>query len=147
MGLSCYGSATVRNRAKWSGTGRAQQVASTKPGIDCGDCLETWDDLRISSSGFVNAAEMPTARRADTQRSHAAAQHTWKKSEQPAWITEKKYLEQIQPRLAGVSLSVLSSTLGVSEPYAVDIRAGKRVPHRRHWQAVARACWNRVEMS
>jgi len=36
-----------------------------------------------------------------------------------------------------VTLSVLSSTLGVSEPYAVDIRAGKRVPHPRHWQALA----------
>ena len=31
----------------------------------------------------------------------------------------------------------LSSTLGVSEPYVVDIRAGRRVPHPRHWQTLA----------
>ena len=76
-------------------------------------------------------------RRANTQRRHAAAKRTWEKSEKPNWITDKEYLERIQPRLSGITLSVLSSTLGVSEPYAVDIRAGKRVPHPRHWQALA----------
>ena len=58
-------------------------------------------------------------------------------SRQPTWITEKDYLEQIQPRLAGVTFSVLSSTLGVSEPYAVAIRAGRRVLDPRHWQTLA----------
>ncbi len=73
----------------------------------------------------------------NTQRRHADSKRTWKKSGQPTWITEKEYLEQIQPRLAEITLSVLSSTLGVSEPYAVDIRAGRRVPHPRHWQTLA----------
>ncbi len=88
----------------------------------------------LNGSGALPEAQ---ARRAHTQRLHAAAKRTWKKSEQPTWITEKEYLEQIQPRLAGVTLSVLSTTLGVSEPYAVDIRAGRRVPHPRHWQTMA----------
>ena len=86
------------------------------------------------------AAQSPKAqaRRANTQRRHAAAKRTWKKSGHPAGLSEKDYLEQIQPRLAGLTLSVLSSTLGVSESYAVDIRTGKRIPHPRHWQALAR---------
>jgi hypothetical protein len=31
----------------------------------------------------------------------------------------------------------IPSALGVSEPYSSDIRAGKRIPHARHWQALA----------
>ena len=34
-----------------------------------------------------------------------------------------------------LSISALSSTLGVSEPYAADIRAGRR-PHPRYWEAL-----------
>ena len=38
---------------------------------------------------------------------------------------EEAYLRRNQPRLAGVTISVLSSALGVSNPYAADIRAGR----------------------
>jgi hypothetical protein len=30
------------------------------------------------------------------------------------------------------------STLGISGPYATDIRAGGRRPHQRHWEKLAR---------
>jgi len=30
-----------------------------------------------------------------------------------------------------------TTSIGVSEPYAADIRAGERVPHPRHWQTLA----------
>lgn len=94
--------------------------------------------MKAAKFGRIAAQSIKAqARRANTQRRHAAAKRTWKKSGHPAGITEKEYLEQIQPRLAGVTLSVLSSTLGVSEPYAVDIRAGRRIPHPRHWQRLA----------
>ena len=83
----------------------------------------------------------------NTQRRHAAAKRTWKESEQPSGLTEKEYLEQIQPRLAGVTLSVLSSTLGVSEPYAVAIRAGRRVPHPRQWLALAKLVGIELKMN
>jgi hypothetical protein len=33
--------------------------------------------------------------------------------------------------------SEIRKALGVSEPYSSDIRAGKRIPHPRHWQALA----------
>jgi hypothetical protein len=50
---------------------------------------------------------------------------------------KKKYVREIQPRLKGVALSALASALGISIPYAVDIRKGRRVPHPRHWQVLA----------
>ena len=46
------------------------------------------------------------------------------------------YLEKVRRKLATVAISALSSSIGVSEPYAADIRAGRRRPHPRHWEAL-----------
>jgi hypothetical protein len=43
----------------------------------------------------------------------------------------------IQPRLSSVTISTLSSALGVCESFAADIRAGRRRPHPRHCQKLA----------
>ena len=72
-----------------------------------------------------------------TQRRHAAAKRAWQTSSLPPWLDEEAYLQKIQPRLAGVTISVISSALGVSNPYAADIRAGRHRPHPRHWQTLA----------
>jgi CRISPR-associated endonuclease Cas1 len=76
-------------------------------------------------------------RRAGTQRRHAAEQKAWQSSQHPAWLDEKTYREKIQPRLAEITVSAISTALGISEPYAADIRAGKRRPHPRHWLTLA----------
>jgi hypothetical protein len=47
--------------------------------------------------------------------------------------------EKIQPQLAGITVSAIATKIGVSMPYATDIRAGRRRPHPRHWQALAQA--------
>ncbi len=73
------------------------------------------------------------ALRASTQRRHAAELKNWKPSDNPVWLTEQAYRDKVQPRLPGFSVPKISAALGVSEPYATDIRAGKRVPHPRHW--------------
>jgi selenocysteine lyase/cysteine desulfurase len=78
------------------------------------------------------------ARRAETQRRHAAEQKAWQPSQQPAWLDEETYREQIQPRLSAITVPMISSALGISEPYATEIRAGKRRPHPRHWLTLAR---------
>jgi hypothetical protein len=77
------------------------------------------------------------ARRAETQRRHAAEQKTWQPSQQPAWLDEKTYREKIQPRLAEFTVPTISTALGISEPYATDIRKGRRVPYPRHWLKLA----------
>jgi len=43
----------------------------------------------------------------------------------------------VQPALVRVAKSTVRSVLRVSEPYASDIQSGKRVPHPRHWRALA----------
>jgi hypothetical protein len=76
--------------------------------------------------------------RSRTRRWHAAALKAWKPSDKPDWLDERTYREKIQPHLAKFPVSAISSVLGLSGPYATDIRAGKRRPHPRHWLALAR---------
>ena len=78
------------------------------------------------------------ARQAEKQRRHAAAKRAWRPSDQPAWLDQQTYLQKIQPRLAGVTIPVIASALGLSQPYAAEIRAGRCLPHPRHWQTLAR---------
>jgi hypothetical protein len=42
-------------------------------------------------------------------------------------------MEKIQPRLADITVPVISSALSISQPYAALIRAKKYLPHPRHW--------------
>jgi CRISPR-associated endonuclease Cas1 len=94
--------------------------------------------LEIARLGRI-ATHSPKAEalRAATRRRHAAALKAWQPSEHPGWLTEDVYLKQIQPALRDSTVSAIASALGVSLPYATDIRAGRRRPHPRHWQALA----------
>jgi hypothetical protein len=76
----------------------------------------------------------------ETQRRHAAEKRAWNACPKPAWPDEQAYVREIQPRLAAVTIARLSSALGVSESYAADIRAGRRQPHPRHWEALVQLC-------
>jgi hypothetical protein len=75
--------------------------------------------------------------RAKTQRKHAAALAAWKPSELPEWLNEDAYRTKIQPALAVITVPAIATALGVSGPYATDIRRGRRIPHPRHWVALA----------
>lgn len=100
--------------------------------------LSTATLLEAAPRGRIAAqsAEAQT-RRSETQLRHRAASLAWKSSDLPAWLNEKFYLTEIQPRLPRITLSVLSSKLCISIPYAVDIRSARRIPHQRHWQSLA----------
>jgi hypothetical protein len=95
--------------------------------------------IEAARSGRIAAQSPETQfRRADMQRRHVAALKAWDPSSKPAWLNEKTYREEIQPRLAGVTVPTISSALSISEPYATDIRAGRRLSHPRHWLTLAR---------
>ncbi len=76
-------------------------------------------------------------KRANTQRKNALAQHAWKSSDQPEWLTEEVYSKKIQPLLPAMSASVIARQISVSRWYAGRIREGCR-PHERHWEALAK---------
>ena len=75
--------------------------------------------------------------RAKTQRRHAASLAAWQPSELPAWLNEDTYRTKVQPALAGIAVPTIAAALGVSGPYATDIRRGQRIPHPRHWKSLA----------
>ena len=77
------------------------------------------------------------ARRAATMRRQETAKRAWRPSDLPEWLTGEFYREKIQPKLATFTIQAIASALGVSKPYATDIRAGRRMPHPRHWQKLA----------
>jgi CRISPR-associated endonuclease Cas1 len=107
---------------------------------NCGTCA-----VGDATKNMIDAARIgrqtangPKAqlKRASTQRKNALAQHAWKPSDQPAWLTEKFYMTKIQPVLASTSASAIARRISVSRWYAGRIREGYR-PHPRHWQALA----------
>ena len=85
------------------------------------------------------AALTPDAqlKRASTQQVNALAQHAWRSSDQPSWLTAVFYSEQIQPALRAVRGSLIARALKISNSYARDILAGRRLPHPRHWKILA----------
>ena len=54
-------------------------------------------------------------KRALKARENALAQHSWKASDQPAWLTPELFEQKILPLLAKVSMSAIRSSLGVSK--------------------------------
>ena len=77
------------------------------------------------------------ARQAERQRQHAAELKSWNPTDKPDWLSEEVYRERIQPQLSRVAVPAISSNLGISEPYAAEIRAGRYLPHPRHWLTLA----------
>jgi CRISPR-associated endonuclease Cas1 len=113
----------------------------TRVGRNCPKCgREISRDKLIELVKAGRAAALrPEARmkRSETQRAHEAAKREWRSAQRPIWPDEHTYVRDVQPRLASVTISTISSTLGVCESYAADIRAGRHRPHRRHWSALA----------
>jgi CRISPR-associated endonuclease Cas1 len=114
---------------------------TTRRGQHCPKCGREVSKEKLIDLAKIGrlAARNPKSRKkhSETQRRHEAAKRAWDSSLQPAWLTEATYREKIQPKLAGITISTLASTLGVSEPYAAYIRGGRHRPHPRHWQALA----------
>jgi CRISPR-associated endonuclease Cas1 len=104
----------------------------------CAVAVSTEELIRGARKGRdASHSSEAQASRAEKGRRNTAARWAWQSSNQPAWLNEECYREKIRPALTGVTVRVIASTLGVSLPYASNIRSGKRHPHARHWQALA----------
>jgi CRISPR-associated endonuclease Cas1 len=120
-----------------AGCGKPIRKGSTH----CPDC-----SLKNSTASLIEGAKLgrvvghnpqAEARRRESKRRHDLERQNWSSSDQPSWLTEDFYATNIQPRLDRATLSQIASALGVSIPYASDIRRGRRKPHPRHWQILA----------
>jgi CRISPR-associated endonuclease Cas1 len=147
---------TQTHRREAKGT-FSETIAPVAPETEnlCPDCGKTIQDrsarcarcaLGEATKNMLNAARIgrrtangPSAqiKRSNTARNNAMAQHSWKASDQPAWLTPELFTQQIQSLLSNVPTSIIRSSIKVSKWYAGKIRNGYR-PHPRHWQALAR---------
>lgn len=102
----------------------------------CGVSVSKQNLFELAKAGRV-AAQSPEAqaRRTETKR-RQDARKGWLPSSQPDWLTSEFYLQRIQPKLAKITVPAIAAAIDVSLPYATDIRAGRRRPHPRHWQAL-----------
>jgi hypothetical protein len=98
------------------------------------------ENLKIAAHRGRIATHAPVAeaRRSKTQVRQREAIRRWEPSKQPAWLDQAALRERILPRLREIPVSLLAAALRVSEPYATAIRRGTRIPHPRHWLALAR---------
>ena len=70
--------------------------------------------------------------------SDQAVANTWgDPSRLPSWLNDECYVQKIQPRLRTIKVREISEVMRVSKPYAAQVRAGRRRPHPRHWEALA----------
>lgn len=92
----------------------------------------------IARAGRVLAQSREAqVRRRNTNRMHAMAVKQWKPTDNPAWLNEETYRKRIHPRLAEHTIASIATAINISEPYAADIRSGRRMPHPRHWRVLA----------
>ena len=111
--------------------------SESKTCVQCGGPTSTKNMLSAARIGRLTAnGPEAQAKRATKARKNALAQHSWKESDQPAWLTPELFVGRIQPLLSGISMSAIRSALGVSKWYASKIRQGYQ-PHSRHWQKLA----------
>jgi hypothetical protein len=104
----------------------------------CAVKVSTQRLTRVASEGrVVSHTAKAKAKRSKTQLANHATLQEWSASDQPSWLTAKFYAEKMQPLVADLSSSAIVRHLAVSRGYAAEIRRG-RVPHPRHWLALAR---------
>jgi CRISPR-associated endonuclease Cas1 len=145
-----------RRRAAKAGSSILPTMAPPRPPAVCRTCGASIKlgrsycascAVSVSREGLIEAAKLgrvaghgPEARakQAEGQRRNAAAVKAWNPSDKPGWLTEEVYREKIQPRLDAITLPVISSALAIYQPYAAEIRAGRYIPHPRHWETLAR---------
>jgi hypothetical protein len=119
------------------GCGKTIQVGR----MNCANCAVDNATTNMVAAALVGrqTAQSPEAqlKRANTQRKNALAQHAWKPSENPSWLTDKFYSAKVQPLLAAMSASAIARRISVSRWYAGRIREGRHRAHPRHWRALA----------
>jgi CRISPR-associated endonuclease Cas1 len=112
----------------------------TGDSINCIHCSKDINVDRLNNAARLGRVASHSAeaeaKRSAAQQINIRAVWDWKPSDQPTWLTSNFYSQKVQPILASTSSSSIANLLNVSRGYAGNIRKG-RVPHPRHWQALA----------
>jgi hypothetical protein len=118
----------------------------------CDECLPEYWETQIASFSDAGRAKLMDMRASgiDPSRTGEAAEKRrgtmqQRRREEAEWNTahgnhdveEPIFRTEILPQLQGLPLSKIAAATGLSQQYCSLIRRGIKVPHRRHWNALA----------
>ena len=110
----------------------SEYCAKCVPAVNRENLLRQAKLGRIATHGAIAAA-----RRSASQAKQAKALRKWDPNDLPKWLDEDFYRREILPRLATFAVKKIRLAIDVSHPYATLIKRGERIPHPRHWLALA----------
>ena len=94
--------------------------------------IDLWRLPRHPVGRVVGHPAQARKKQSVAMKRHAMAKREWISMPKESWPTET-YVQEIQLRLLDFKIVKIASTLGISEPYAAEIRDGRSRPHPRHW--------------
>jgi len=104
----------------------------------CSETLARENLAKAAQFGRVRALTPEAkAKRSETVRLQNEAQQAWDPATLPAWLDNEVYISRVRPLLERFTRSVIAAALGVGIDYAGEVRAGRRIPHPRHWERLA----------
>lgn len=102
----------------------------------------TTENLRAGSAASVQTRAAVKARRAERAREVHAERRAWEEREGATASADDDaatFAATILPGLMAHTTSQIARAVGLSTAYIGGIKAGKYIPHRRHWDALRRA--------
>jgi CRISPR-associated endonuclease Cas1 len=107
----------------------------------CGQCVVILARENLKKAGEQGRERALTpeakAKRSDTARKKNAAQQAWDPASLPKWLTHDAYVNQVRPLLERCTRSAIAEVIDSGIDYAGQVRAGRRIPHSRHWEKLA----------
>ena len=103
----------------------------------CADCAAPIYQRNFEAGRRVAHTGDARAKRAITNKAQAELIKKWNPADLPQWLTRGFYMSRIVPALPQVTKAQIRASLKISEPHANYIQRGKRIPHARHWLALA----------
>lgn len=97
--------------------------------------VRMFDDHTSAPTWAAVTAPEPRWRGTRKWRAIAEANVAWDRGHEPA--DPARYRSTILPGLRGLPLRALGSALGLSKTTCAQIRRGDKIPHPRHWEALA----------
>ena len=101
--------------------------SSTKGGQNCPKCgrdISRQKLMEIAKLGGVIGHSAPSRKKqSEAMKRHDIAKREWLSTPKKSWPTGQIYVEEMQPRLSVIAIARIASSLGISEPYAAEVRA------------------------
>lgn len=87
--------------------------------------------------GRSKGDEATKARRSSANAQQRLAQQRWELEHDAETFDREWFVATVAPTLRTVTLTTIAKAPGMSTSAAAKVRGGRRVPHPRHWEALA----------